>query len=83
MGVPTSEVDYTSARAGRGDREVHKEHVVTLAQKIEVTLVTLPRYSKHFASAAAAAAVVVVVVVVVVVGMNLGLLECKLSRQQL
>jgi hypothetical protein len=33
MGVPTSEVGYTSATAGRGDHEVHKGHVVTLAQK--------------------------------------------------
>jgi hypothetical protein len=32
MGVPTSEVGYTSAIAGRGDHEVHKEHVA-LAQK--------------------------------------------------
>jgi hypothetical protein len=29
MGVPTSEVGYTSATAGRGD-EVHKGHVVAL-----------------------------------------------------
>jgi hypothetical protein len=30
MGVPTSEVGYTSATAGRGDHEVHKGHVVAL-----------------------------------------------------
>jgi hypothetical protein len=30
MGVPTSEVGYTSATAGRGDHEVHKGHVVVL-----------------------------------------------------
>jgi hypothetical protein len=33
MGVPTSEVGYTSATTGRGDHEVHKGHVVELAQK--------------------------------------------------
>jgi uncharacterized cupin superfamily protein len=35
MGVPTSEVGYTSATAGRGDREVHKGHVVVLGKKIK------------------------------------------------
>jgi hypothetical protein len=30
MGVPTSEVDYTSATVGRGDHEVKKGHVVAL-----------------------------------------------------
>jgi hypothetical protein len=30
MGVPTSEVGYTSATIGRGDHEVHKGHVVAL-----------------------------------------------------
>jgi hypothetical protein len=30
MGVPTSEVGYTSATTGRGDREGHKGHVVAL-----------------------------------------------------
>jgi hypothetical protein len=34
MGVPTSEVGYTSATTGRGDHEVHKGHVVTLAKNI-------------------------------------------------
>jgi hypothetical protein len=29
MGVPTSEVGYTSATTGRGVHEVHKGHVVT------------------------------------------------------
>jgi hypothetical protein len=33
MGVPTSEVGYTSATTGRGDREVHKGHVVALDKK--------------------------------------------------
>jgi hypothetical protein len=32
MGIPTSEVGYTSASTGRRDREVHKGHVA-LAQK--------------------------------------------------
>jgi hypothetical protein len=30
MGVPTSEVGYTSATTGRGDHEVYKGHVVAL-----------------------------------------------------
>jgi PII-like signaling protein len=34
MGVPTSEVGYTLATTGRGDHEVHKGHVVALAQNI-------------------------------------------------
>jgi hypothetical protein len=34
MGVPASEVGYTSATAGRRDHEVHKGHVVALAQQI-------------------------------------------------
>jgi hypothetical protein len=33
MGVPTSEVGYTSATTGRGDHEVYREHVVTLERK--------------------------------------------------
>jgi hypothetical protein len=33
MCVPTSEVGYTSATAGRGDHEVQDEHVVTLDLK--------------------------------------------------
>jgi hypothetical protein len=32
MGVPTSEVGYTSATTGRGDHEVHKGHVVVLGK---------------------------------------------------
>jgi hypothetical protein len=35
MGVPTSEVGYTSATTGRGDHEVHKGHVVALAKKFD------------------------------------------------
>jgi hypothetical protein len=33
MGVPTSEVGYTSATTKRGDHEVHKGHEVALAGK--------------------------------------------------
>jgi hypothetical protein len=33
MGIPTSEVGYTSATTGRVDYEVHKEHVVALEAK--------------------------------------------------
>jgi hypothetical protein len=33
MGVPTSEVGYTSATAGRRDHKVHKGHVVALDLK--------------------------------------------------
>jgi hypothetical protein len=33
MGVPTSEVGYTSATTGRGDHEVYKGHVVALGRK--------------------------------------------------
>jgi hypothetical protein len=35
MGVPTSEVGYTSATTGRGDQEVHKGHVVSLEGDIQ------------------------------------------------
>jgi hypothetical protein len=41
MGVPASEVDYTSATTGRGDHEVHKGHVVALAPKKFVSFVWL------------------------------------------
>jgi hypothetical protein len=34
MGVPASEVGYTSVTTGRGDHEVHKGHVVALGGKI-------------------------------------------------
>jgi hypothetical protein len=33
MGVPTSEVGYTSATTGRGEHEVNKGHVVALEEK--------------------------------------------------
>jgi hypothetical protein len=32
MGVPASEVGYTSATTGRGDHEVHKGHAVALGE---------------------------------------------------
>jgi hypothetical protein len=35
MGVPTSEVGYTSATTGRGDHEVHKGHVVALEKNLK------------------------------------------------
>jgi hypothetical protein len=38
MGIPTSEVSYTSATAGRGDHEVHKGHVVALERKKFLTV---------------------------------------------
>jgi hypothetical protein len=34
MGLPTSEVGYTSATTGRGDHEAHKGHVVALGKNI-------------------------------------------------
>jgi hypothetical protein len=37
MGIPTSEVSCTLAITGRGDHEVHKGHVVTLAQNISMS----------------------------------------------
>jgi hypothetical protein len=33
MGVPTSEVGYTSATTGKGEHEVHKGHVVVLGER--------------------------------------------------
>jgi hypothetical protein len=33
MGVPNSDVGYTSATTGRGGHEVHKGHVVALGEK--------------------------------------------------
>jgi hypothetical protein len=33
MGVPTSEVGYTSATTGRGDHEIHNGHVAVLKKK--------------------------------------------------
>jgi hypothetical protein len=37
MGVPTSEVGYTSATNGRGDHEVRKGHVVAMGGKNYLT----------------------------------------------
>jgi hypothetical protein len=34
MGVPASDVGYTSVTTGRGDHEVHKEHVVALEEEM-------------------------------------------------
>jgi hypothetical protein len=36
MGVPTSEVGYTSVTTGRGDHEVHKGHVVAMEKKTRI-----------------------------------------------
>jgi hypothetical protein len=36
MGIPISEVGYTSATTVRGDHEVHKGHVVGLEKKIYI-----------------------------------------------
>jgi hypothetical protein len=41
MGVPSSEVGYTSATNGRGDHEVHKGHVVALAKICKNVLIPL------------------------------------------
>jgi len=38
MGVPTSEVGYTSATARRGDHESAYEHVVALGKKTLVII---------------------------------------------
>jgi hypothetical protein len=35
MGIPPSEVGYTSATTGREDHEVHKEHVAALGGEEE------------------------------------------------
>jgi heme/copper-type cytochrome/quinol oxidase subunit 3 len=40
MGIPTSEVGYTSATTGRGDHEVHKGHVVGLDIMIIIYLIS-------------------------------------------
>jgi hypothetical protein len=49
MGVPTSEVGYTSATTWRGDHEVHKGHVVALAKKKKMTTThPAPLYARVF-----------------------------------
>jgi hypothetical protein len=40
MGVPTSEVGYTSATTGRGDHEVPKGHVVVLKEILRSKWIT-------------------------------------------
>jgi hypothetical protein len=45
MGVPTSEVGYTSATTGRGDHEVHKGLVVALGDK-KISITLLIQFSK-------------------------------------
>jgi hypothetical protein len=45
MGVPTSEVGYTSVTAGRRDHEVHKGHVVALDGYFELDVICS---TKHF-----------------------------------
>jgi hypothetical protein len=34
MGVPTSEIGYTSVTTGRGDHEVHKGYVMALEREV-------------------------------------------------
>jgi hypothetical protein len=38
MGVPASDVGYTSATTGRGVHEVHKWHVVALGENVSFDL---------------------------------------------
>jgi hypothetical protein len=38
MGVPTSEVGYTSATTGRGNHEVHDGHVVALEKQQQTNI---------------------------------------------
>jgi hypothetical protein len=46
MGVPTSDVGYTSATARRGDHEVHKGHVVVLENNNNNINQTLGKHPK-------------------------------------
>jgi hypothetical protein len=52
MGVPTSEVGYTSATSGRGDHEVHKGNAVALEEKhyrlLLLLIIILSNYSYMF-----------------------------------
>jgi hypothetical protein len=48
MGVPASEVGYTSATTGRGNHEVHKGHVVALGKKHVLNCKNCARNNKHF-----------------------------------
>jgi hypothetical protein len=51
MGVPTSEVGYTSVTTGRGDHEVHKGHVVALGEGEEVLSTLSPVSSVNIEAA--------------------------------
>jgi hypothetical protein len=46
MGVPTSEVGYTSATNRRGGHEVPKGHVVSLGKKLEQSI--FPVFTMHY-----------------------------------
>jgi hypothetical protein len=46
MGVPTSEVGYTSATTGRGDHKVHKGHEVALENNNTLLYLVLPSGSQ-------------------------------------
>ena len=48
MGVPTSEVGYTSATARRGDHESSYEHVVALGKKERKKKKSIPTSQKMF-----------------------------------
>jgi hypothetical protein len=50
MGVPASEVGYTSATTGRGDHEVHRGHVVALGKKISYvySMLASPKNASFF-----------------------------------
>jgi hypothetical protein len=41
MGIPTSEVGYTSATTGREDHEIHKGYVVALVKKNAIFLLAV------------------------------------------
>jgi hypothetical protein len=47
MGVPTSEVGYTSATTRRGDHEVHKGQVVALGGKKKFTVKPFTQHSEN------------------------------------
>jgi hypothetical protein len=44
MGVPTSEVGYTSTTTGRGDHGVHKGHVVACGGGIQKSVLVKPQF---------------------------------------
>jgi hypothetical protein len=50
MGVPTSEVGYTSSTTGWGDHEFHKGHVVALKKERKKTknTFTMAEFNKIF-----------------------------------